>query len=94
MSTISKQAKAKIKTSSTSKINLSVISKLRINKGYSQEEFSILTGLTKNYISKIENNKANPRLSEILIIADVLGVDLKLSSKFNFLFEEKIKKND
>ena len=45
-----------------------------------QEELAFKVGTTKNYISRIENNASDIRLSTLMrIIRDGLGGQLKLS---------------
>ena len=45
-----------------------------------QEELALKVGTTKNYISRIENNASDIRLSTLMrIIRDGLGGQLKLS---------------
>lgn len=54
----------------------------RLEKGLTQEEVAMKTGMTKSYISKIENNVKEVRLSTLKKIVE-LGLDgeLKLSIK-------------
>jgi transcriptional regulator with XRE-family HTH domain len=52
------------------------IKALRSEKGFSLNQFSKLTGLSKGYLSKIENAVKFPPLSTLNRIATALGVDL------------------
>lgn len=46
-------------------------------KGYTQQEFAQIAGLTRQFMSKIENGEASCSLNTLYRIAEVLGVDLK-----------------
>jgi len=52
------------------------IRQLRLDMGYSLEEFAKRTGFAKSYLSQIENLKREPSISALSQIAYVLGVDL------------------
>ncbi len=55
----------------------------RIKKGLTQEELAKRVGTTKSYISKIENNIKEVRLSTLQKIVHLgLGGELELSIKF------------
>ena len=57
-----------------------LIHKARIEKGLTQEELAQKVGTTKSYISKIENNIKEVRLSTLQKIVHLgLGGELKLS---------------
>ena len=57
-----------------------LIQEARKKKNLTQEELAIKAGTTKNYISRIENNASDIRLSTLMrIIRDGLGGHLKLS---------------
>ncbi|MBS4759755.1 MAG: helix-turn-helix transcriptional regulator [Clostridium sp.] len=56
---------------------------LRNNKKYSQEGLASLSNLDRNYISLIENGKANPSIIYLKQIAQALEVDIK--ELFNFV---------
>ncbi len=57
-----------------------LIQEARKQKHLTQEELAIKAGTTKNYISRIENNASDIRLSTLMrIIKDGLGGHLKLS---------------
>lgn len=57
-----------------------LIQEARKRKNLTQEELAIRVGTTKNYISRIENNASDIRLSTLMrIIRKGLGGHLKLS---------------
>jgi len=57
-----------------------LIQEARKMKNLTQEELAIKVGTTKNYISRIENNASDIRLSTLMrIIREGLGGHLKLS---------------
>ena len=57
-----------------------MIQELRQEQGLTQEALAAKCGTTKNYISRIENNASDIRLSTLMrIIHDGLGGHLKLS---------------
>lgn len=49
------------------------IQKLRKAKGYTQQEFAEMLGLSKNYLSDIERGKSSARLDKIVAIINLLG---------------------
>jgi HTH-type transcriptional regulator / antitoxin HipB len=57
-----------------------LIQEARKQKNLTQEELAIRAGTTKNYISRIENNASDIRLSTLMrIIREGLGGQLKLT---------------
>lgn len=57
-----------------------LIKEARKRKNLTQAELALKVGTTKNYISRIENNASDIRLSTLMrIIRDGLGGHLKLS---------------
>ena len=58
------------------------IKKLREIKGYTQEKLAEKSGLSLDYIGKIEVNINKPGIKAILKIANALNVDIK--ELFNF----------
>lgn len=57
-----------------------LIQEMRKERGLTQEQLALKYGTTKNYISKIENNASDIRLSTLMrIIRQGLGGHLKLS---------------
>jgi DNA-binding XRE family transcriptional regulator len=60
-----------------------MIQELRKEKGLTQEQLAEKCGTTKTYISRIENNASDIRLSTLIrIIREGLGGSLKLSVDF------------
>lgn len=60
-----------------------MLQELRKEKGLTQEELAEKCGTTKNYISRIENNASDIRLSTLMrIIKDGFGGVLKLNIDF------------
>jgi len=60
-----------------------LIHEARIEKGLTQEELAMKVGTTKSYISKIENNVKEIRISTLQKIVEIgLGGQLQLSIKF------------
>jgi HTH-type transcriptional regulator/antitoxin HipB len=56
-----------------------LIQELRKERGMTQEQLAIKCGTTKNYISRIENNASDIRLSTLMrIIREGLGAHLTL----------------
>ena len=57
-----------------------MLQEMRKERGLTQEQLALKCGTTKNYISKIENNASDIRLSTLMrIIRQGLGGHLKLS---------------
>lgn len=57
-----------------------LIQEMRVKKHMTQEQLADKCGTTKSYISKIENNASDIRLSTLMrIITDGLGAKLSLS---------------
>jgi HTH-type transcriptional regulator / antitoxin HipB len=57
-----------------------MLQELRKERGMTQEELALKCGTTKTYISRIENNASDIRLSTLMrIIQEGLGGHLKLS---------------
>jgi HTH-type transcriptional regulator/antitoxin HipB len=60
-----------------------VLQELRKEKGLTQEQLAERCGTTKNYISRIENNASDIRLSTLMrIIREGLGGHLKFTVDF------------
>jgi transcriptional regulator with XRE-family HTH domain len=51
-----------------------IIRQKRLGLGYSQDGLGYLTGMTRSYITKVENDKCVPHLRQIFRIAEVLEV--------------------
>lgn len=45
---------------------------LRRNKGYTQQEFTEILGLSTNYLSDVEREKSFPRLDKLIAIMNTL----------------------
>ena len=57
-----------------------LIQEMRLKKNMTQEQLADKCGTTKSYISKVENNASDIRLSTLMrIITDGLGAKLSLS---------------
>jgi HTH-type transcriptional regulator / antitoxin HipB len=57
-----------------------MLQEMRKNQGMTQEELAEKCGTTKNYISRIENNASDIRLSTLMrIISEGLGRHLRLN---------------
>ena len=50
--------------------------RVRLDKGYSQDELGEQCGLTRNYIGNVERRENSPSLQSMEAIADALGVSL------------------
>jgi DNA-binding XRE family transcriptional regulator len=50
----------------------------RLSRHLSQSDLAAIVGTTQSTISHIEGRKGNPRLSTLLLIAEALGVTLRL----------------
>ena len=62
----------------------SMIHDTRLEKGLTQEELAVKVGTTKSYISKIENNIKEVRISTLMKIVELgFGGKLQLSIKLN-----------
>ena len=53
---------------------------LRRNKGYTQQEFSEILGLSTNYLSDVERGKSFPRLDKLIAIMNTLDFPIKLKN--------------
>ncbi|MEI6050184.1 MAG: helix-turn-helix transcriptional regulator [Bacteroidota bacterium] len=59
-----------------------LLQEARLQKGFTQEELAVKSGTTKSYISKIENNIKEVRISTLKKIVELgLGGHLELSIK-------------
>ena len=50
------------------------LKRLRIAKGWSQEQFAFEAGIHRTYISDLERGARNPTISVVQRLADCLGV--------------------
>lgn len=58
------------------KINGNTVSRLRGERGISQDELSACTGISQQHISRIENGDLAPRITTVIRLADALGVSI------------------
>jgi len=52
------------------------IRKLRLERKLTQSALAQASGLTKGYVSKIENSKSSPPVSTLIVLAEALGVTM------------------
>ena len=52
------------------------VQRLRLARGWSQEQFAESSGITNKYISLVELGKVNPTLDKLLAIAKGLSISL------------------
>jgi transcriptional regulator with XRE-family HTH domain len=52
-----------------------IVSRLRVERGFSQEGFAAATGLHRTYMGGIERGERNPTLTTILRIAEGLKIE-------------------
>lgn len=52
------------------------IKKARANKGWKQKDLRDSTGLSQKYLSEVELDKVDPRISIVQRIAEALGVSI------------------
>jgi transcriptional regulator with XRE-family HTH domain len=50
-------------------------SRLRREKGFTQEQFAEASGFTQQYVSDLERGKRNPTVATLFQLASALGVD-------------------
>ena len=50
----------------------SILKKTREEQGHKQYFFAHLTGISQSHLSKIENGKTVPTLTELIIISNIL----------------------
>ena len=55
------------------------IKRRRKELGYTQSEFSEITGLSASFLSNLENGKETVEMGKSLRVAQLLGMDLHLS---------------
>ncbi len=51
-----------------------VISRLRTEKGMSQENLSAFAGIARSHLTMLENGRKTARLNTVFSIADALGI--------------------
>ena len=49
------------------------VARLRKESHLNKRQFSLMSGVSRQHLDNIENGKANPRLADIVKIADALG---------------------
>lgn len=54
------------------------IKKIRKNKGFTQDQFATICGISQTYLSQIENNQKEPNLSILKTIAEKLSLPLPI----------------
>jgi transcriptional regulator with XRE-family HTH domain len=54
------------------------VKKARIDRGWQQRDLVFRVRLTQKYLSDIENDKVDPRLSVVIRLAKTLGVSLDM----------------
>lgn len=52
------------------------IKRFRKQRSITQEQLSDCTGLSRSYISDLENNRRDPSLSTLINVSDKLGISL------------------
>jgi DNA-binding helix-turn-helix protein len=59
------------------------LTKLRLNSGFTQGEYEVLTGIKQSYLSLLENASTNPQLSTLIKIAQKNGyrIEMKFRKK-------------
>ena len=62
-------------TNSTIEILQKNIKKYRIERNYTQEKLSEITGISADYLSEIERGKKTPSLKRFIIIANALDIE-------------------
>lgn len=55
----------------------SCIRKLRVERGWSQEDLALKSGLHRTYISSLENGERNPTMRSVGSIAKALGIPVR-----------------
>lgn len=58
------------------------VKELRREKKLTQEQFSVLSGLHKNYIGMVERGERNPSLKNIEVIAKSLDISISELMRF------------
>ena len=64
-------------TNSTIKLLQENIKKFRKPKNLTQAKLSLLTNISKDYITSIECGKRTPSLKRLILIAEALEVDIR-----------------
>jgi transcriptional regulator with XRE-family HTH domain len=70
-----------------------VLKRTRTIYGYKASEMSSMLGISKSYLSEIENNKKQPSLDLLKRYSDILGIKLSSLILLSEDFEEASKRN-
>lgn len=71
------------------KIIGNMIAEKRQEKGYTQQQLSDFTGLSRNYISDIENGRYAPSVEALTEIAKYLGINLNFLTSMTEIQDKK-----
>ena len=63
-------------TNSTIELLRTNIKKFRLEKGFTQEKLSELSGISSDYLSEIERGKRTPSLKRLILIAETLNIEI------------------
>lgn len=66
-----------------------IIKTERLKSGLTQAEISTKTGISRNYLSDIENGRYMPSVETLLILSSCLKIDLNLIPKMTEIQVEK-----
>lgn len=58
--------------------------KLRLNSGFTQDEYEAVTGIKQSYLSLLENASTNPQFSTLINIAQKNGYRCLITFKKNY----------
>ena len=67
-----------------------LLKKVRVEKGLTASELSLITGIGQRGIYKVENGETDPKLSTILKLCKALGVKVSFSPEFSSIKELKV----
>lgn len=60
-----------------------ILRKRRKNLGYTQAYLSDFTGFSTSFLSDVENGKASCEIGKCIYLANLLGLDVKLTPRGN-----------
>ena len=63
------------------------IKKARAGLGWKQQDLQAATGISQKYLSRVENDKADPSFSMVLRIAHALQMDLNVLTQDTEVFQ-------
>lgn len=69
---------------------VNLIKTTRVSRGLSQRELSELSGISTTSISKIENHGVTPRITNLLKLCSVLGIDINLKEIKSDIFDNSL----